>query len=162
MSCHGRSEPCRLLCQRQKEALDKKIQKPRQSPAKEKRSSARKSLASQFCSRVTENEDAILNIDDMISSEQSTRVKVVVLWPNGRTDMRVPDRKENITLLKNVAFKNWQAVANGVFQHSELRQDILKALWRKLNAEFKEYWKQMQNTRPIHLHLSVRFIERGK
>ena len=86
----------------------------------------------------------------------------MVLWPNGRTDVRVPDRKENITLLKNVAFKNWQAVANGVFQHSELRQDILKALWRKLNAEFKEYWEQLQNTRPIHLHLSVRFIERGK
>lgn len=117
----------------------KKMQKTRQSPAREKRNSARKSLGSQFCSWLTENEDAILNIDDMISSEQSTRIKVVVLWPNGRTDVRVPDRKENINLLKNVAFKNWQAVANAVLQHSELRQDILKALWRRLNAEFKEY-----------------------
>ena len=30
-------------------------------------------------------------------------------------------------------------VTNAVLQHSELRQDILKALWRRLNAEFKEY-----------------------
>ena len=51
--------------------------------------------------------DALLNIDDIISPEQSTRVKVLVLWPSGKTDIRVPDRKENINLLKNIALKNW-------------------------------------------------------
>ena len=109
------------------------------SPAKEKQRSARKSLGSEFCIRVMKNEDAILNIDDMISSEQSTCVKVVMLWPSGRTDVRVPDQKESIGLVKNIALKNWQAVANAALKHSELRQDILKALWRKLNAKFREY-----------------------
>ena len=64
----------------------------------------------------------LLNIDDIISlePEQSTRVKVLVLWPSGKTDVRVPDRKENINLLKNIALRNWTAVANAVLTHSEL------------------------------------------
>lgn len=70
--------------------------------------------------------DALLNIDDIITlePEQSTREKVLVLWPSGKTDVRVPDRKENINLLKNIALKNWTAVANAILTHSELRQDI--------------------------------------
>ena len=40
-----------------------------------KKSSARKSEGSQFCSRVSENKDAILNIDNVVSLEHSTRVK---------------------------------------------------------------------------------------
>ena len=34
---------------------------------------------------------------------------------------------------------NWTAVANAVLTHSELRQDILRALWRTLNSELKNY-----------------------
>ena len=49
------------------------------SPAREKRSGARKSVGSQFCSRVSENEDAILNIDNMVSLEHHTGVKFVML-----------------------------------------------------------------------------------
>ena len=45
----------------------KKMSKTGHSPAREKRSSARKSVGSQFCSRVSKNEDAILNIDNMVS-----------------------------------------------------------------------------------------------
>ena len=51
----------------------------------------------------------------------------------------MPDRKENINLLKNIALKNWTAVANAILTHSELRQDILRALWRTLNSEVKNY-----------------------
>ena len=61
-------------------------------PTKETRkSSARKSLDCHFDRNVNKNEDALLNIDDIISPEQSTRVKVLVLWPSGKTDVRVPD-----------------------------------------------------------------------
>ena len=70
-------------------------------PAREKRSSARKSLGSQFCSRVSQNEDSIFNIDNMVSLEQSTRVKFVMLWPTSKPDVRVHDQTENIALLKN-------------------------------------------------------------
>ena len=118
----------------------KKIPKTSQSPTKQTRKiSARKSLGYHFHSNVKENVDALLNIDDIISPEQSTRVKILVLWPSGKTDIRVPDRKENINLLKNIALKNWTAVANAVLSHSELRQDILRALWRTLNSELKNY-----------------------
>ena len=73
--------------------------------------------------------DALLNVD-IISPEpeQSTRVKVLVLWPSGKTDVRVPDRKENTDLLKNITLENWTAVANAALTHSELQQDILRAL----------------------------------
>ena len=59
--------------------LDRKMSKTGHSPATEKRSTARKSVGSQFCIRVSENEDAILNIDNMVSLEHSTRVKFVML-----------------------------------------------------------------------------------
>ena len=42
---------------------------PSSSPAREKRSSASKSEGSQFCGRVSENENAILNIDNVVSLE---------------------------------------------------------------------------------------------
>jgi len=53
-----------------------------------------------------------LNIDKIIDPElHLTRVKVLTLWPSGRTDVQACRRKEDtcISLLKNVASKNWQA-----------------------------------------------------
>ena len=66
-----------------------------------------------------ENEDSLLNSNDII-----TRVKVLTLWPSGRTE-----RLKYILLLKNhyVASKNWQAVDNAVVEHEKLKPDILKA-----------------------------------
>ena len=46
----------------------------------------------------------------------------------------MPDRKENINLLKNIALKNWTAVDNAVLTNSELLQDILRALRLTLNS----------------------------
>ena len=67
-------------------------EKIQQSPTKETRkSSARKSIGCHFDDNVNKNEDALINIDDIISPEQSTRVKVLVLWPSGKSDVRVPD-----------------------------------------------------------------------
>ena len=59
---------------------------------------------------IRENEDSLLNIDDIMDPKlQSTRVKVLTLSASGRTDVRVPEAKKDIFLLKNVASKNWQA-----------------------------------------------------
>ena len=41
----------------------------------------------------------------MILLEQLTCVKVVMLWPSGRTDVRMPDEKESSGLVKNIALK---------------------------------------------------------
>ena len=75
MSSQGSSEPCLLQCQRHKKYWTEKMSKTGHSPAREKRSSARKSVGSQFCNWAYENEDAILNINNMDSLEQSTLVK---------------------------------------------------------------------------------------
>ena len=61
-------------------------------------------------------------------SEHSTRVKFVMLLTSRNADVRVPDQKEIIALLKNVALKNWLFVVNAVPKHSELSQYIQKAL----------------------------------
>ena len=60
----------------------RKIARSEQSQAKS--SGARRQLGSQVGDQI-ENEDAILNIDDMISPEQLTQVPV--LWPSGKTDV---------------------------------------------------------------------------
>ena len=46
----------------------------------------------------------LLSIDAIIDPElQSTYVKLLTLWPNGRTDVRAPKAKEDNLLLKNVS-----------------------------------------------------------
>ena len=55
--------------------------------------------------------DALLSVNDIISPEQSTHVKVFVSWPSDKMDVRLPDQKEYINLLKNITLKNWTAVA---------------------------------------------------
>ena len=47
-----------------------------------------------FCSWVSENENAILNIDNVVSLEHSTRVKFVMLWTSSKADVRVPARSK--------------------------------------------------------------------
>ena len=61
-------------------------------------------------------------------SEHSTRVKFVMLLTSRNADVRVPDQKEIIALLKNVALKNWLFAVNAVPKHSELSKYIQKAL----------------------------------
>ena len=84
-----------------------------------------------------ENEDAYLNIDDILGSGQ-TQVKVLILWPNGRADVKTPSLNKDILLSTNMALNNLQVVANVVLKHPRLRPKILKSLWRSLSAGFKE------------------------
>ena len=55
---------------------------------------------------ISENEDSLLSIDDIIDPElqQSASVKVLTFkWPSGRTDVQAPKGKEDILPLKNVS-----------------------------------------------------------
>ena len=45
------------------------------------------------------NSDALLNIDDILCKTRSTRVKVLILWPNGNTVVRVPSLEEVDSIL---------------------------------------------------------------
>ena len=69
------------------------------------------SRVSRACPRSPEKRKKITpvlqaNIDDMISLEQSASVKIVMLWPGGKTDVRVPKKKEKIAPVKNIELKN--------------------------------------------------------
>ena len=67
----------------------KKVTKTSDSPTKDTgKCTAWKSLGFRFESDVRKNEDAVLNTDVMISSEQPTRGEVVVLWLSGKSDVR--------------------------------------------------------------------------
>ena len=64
---------------------------------------------------------------------------MLILWSNGKTDVKKPSLNEDILLIKNMALNNLQAAANVVFKHRQLKPEILKSLWSSLKAEFKEY-----------------------
>ena len=42
---------------------------------------------------IDKNEDAFLNTEDLVTEEQFTCVKVVVLWLSDETDLKVPDQE---------------------------------------------------------------------
>ena len=68
---------------------------------------------------------------------------MLILWPNGRTDVKVPSSHENdtIRLVKNIVLKDWKAVSHIVLTHRELKPEILKAVRSATNNEFKQYCK---------------------
>ena len=50
----------------------------------------------------------LLNIEDIYSpSDQQTRVKVLILWSSGKTEVKTPspEDKDNVLLIKNIALK---------------------------------------------------------
>ena len=53
--------------------------------------------------------DALLTIDDLLCENRSTRVKVLIIWPNGNTMVRVPSLEEvdSILFVKNVQHSRW-------------------------------------------------------
>ena len=95
-------------------------------------------------SSALENSDwglGLLNVDDIVETvEQSkTRVKVLILYPGGHIEVRTPNENKTISVIKNIALKEWRAAANGVFNHTEMAEELPAALKRKVSTEFKEY-----------------------
>lgn len=66
-------------------------------------------------------------------------VKVIIVHPNGNVVVRTPANKQSKNLAKNISLKNWKAVANGVFAHDMLCEELPAVLQRVVSAEFKEY-----------------------
>ena len=126
---------------------------PERSPISKKtrKTGLKRSLDKQFDNTRNKdhNQESLFNIDDILHHDdeekvqEQTRVKVLILWPNGRTDVKVPSIRENdtIRLVKNVVLKDWKAVSHIVLKHQELKPEILKAVWSAVNNEFKLYCK---------------------
>ncbi|CAB3986486.1 hypothetical protein AC249_AIPGENE16794 [Paramuricea clavata] len=139
---------------RTKRTLPTTVSTPERSPISKKTQKTgtirlKRSLGKQFDNTINKdhNEDSLLNIDDIICHDdeekvqKQTRVKVLILWPNGRTDVKVPSSDENdtIRLVKNIVLNNWKAVSHIVLTHRELKPEILKAVRSATNNEFKQY-----------------------
>ena len=80
-----------------------------------------------------------LNIDEIIDPElHLTHVKVLTLWPSGRTDVQARGRKED-TLYMDLTVKKccFKELASRVVNQETFKPKILKALWRVFNSEFK-------------------------
>ena len=82
---------------------------------------------------------AHLNIDDL--PDNTTSVKVLILSPNGNVTIRTPNDKATACLIKNLALKRWKAAANAFIVHEAMREDLLIALNRAVDKEFKDYCK---------------------
>ena len=81
-------------------------------------------------------------------------VKVVTVYPSGEVDVRTPVDKQSKNLVRNVVLKNWKAVANGMFGHDAVREELPGALQRAVASEFKEYSRSdsvLKGTEPDQL-----------
>ena len=99
--------------------------------------------------------------------KNDTRVKVLISYASGHVEVRSPQEKKSIAIIKNMALKQWKAaVANAIFDHAELREELPEALKRIVSAEFREYCRSdslLKGTDPDQLssfsnHLVLREI----
>ena len=75
--------------------------------------------------------------DNMVSLEQSTRLKVLILLPSGtpHKTWECHIKRKKFLFQKRLPQKTGRSLLTP-YRYTELRQDIVKALWRMLNAEF--------------------------
>ena len=82
---------------------------------------SRRRILTTFCDQ--ENDDNVLtnlNVEDIVESE-TTRVKVLILSPNGDIKVTTPRDKITTGVVKNLALKNWKAAANAFISHKDAR-----------------------------------------
>ena len=68
---------------------------------------------------------------------QVPKVKVVLINSSGGVSVRTLENKRKELLVKNVALKNWTAVANIIFDDTDSKPHLLEAISRKVSDEFK-------------------------
>ena len=141
---------------RTKRALPMTVSMPERSPRpkklsrKESQGNCKKSLQFNNQSRVsvimtdvtcTDNDMRLLKKDDICVSDKKAKVKVMIQWPNGNTEIQMPSAEEweSTSLKRNLSLKKWDAVSNDVWTHPILQLKMLKSLWRVMNRECKTY-----------------------
>ena len=86
-----------------------------------------------------ENLDHYLNIDNL--PEGGLPVKVVYKTNSGNIFVRTPRDEKTKCLVRQICDKNWHAAANTMTNHSELYQEVLKAVNKNASNEMSEYLK---------------------
>lgn len=80
----------------------------------------------------------LLNVDDIVE-QNKTKVKVLILYSSGFILVRTLVEISIIFVIKNIALKEWKVVVNGIFNYSNLAEELLVVLKRKVVLEFREY-----------------------
>ena len=63
-------------------------------------------------------------------------MKVLISYLSGHVEVCSSEDKKTISLVKNIALKQWEAVANAIFDVKELKEEIPAALKRRISTEF--------------------------
>ena len=106
------------------------------SPASQKPS--RKSL--HFPTTTDEAQQIKDSIDDLLT-DGSLAVKVVIVDGTGKPRARIPQDVESKQIVRQVCNKNWQAAANTILRHNELKPDVVKSLKKNVSEEVANYLK---------------------
>ena len=111
------------------------------SPVSAKRAS-RKSLRFELQEKETVRAqddllESCLNIDDMAGCD--LQVKVAMVNSSGNATIRIPRDDETKKLIRQMCNKNWQAAANTIVKHDELKPEIIKAMKKALSEEVADY-----------------------
>ena len=79
-----------------------------------------------------------LNVDHLVE-KKTTQAKVVIVLPSGliKTYEWFDDMTKSLVI--NICRKNWKVVANIIFKHLELKDELLDPLKKTVSAEFKDY-----------------------
>ena len=69
--------------------------------------------------------DSKLNVDDLLT-DGSLEVKVVIVDGTGKPTVRIPPDVESKQIVRQVCNKNWEAAANTILRHKELKPEVVK------------------------------------
>ena len=71
-----------------------------------------------------------MNIDDL-PNNGTLQVKVVIVDSTGKPTTRIPQEEESKQIVQQLCNENWQATANTILRHKELKAEVVKALKKK-------------------------------
>ena len=66
-------------------------------------------------------------------------MKVAMLNSSGNVTVRIPRNDETKKLIRQMFNKNWQAAANTIVKHVELKPEIIKAMKKVVSEEVADY-----------------------
>lgn len=66
-------------------------------------------------------------------------MKVAMVNSSGNVTIRIPRNDETKKLIRQMFNKNWQAAANTIVKHDELKPEIIKAMKKVVSEEVADY-----------------------
>jgi len=104
------------------------------SKAAKRSSGPKKSLAFGQEKENLVNVDVHMN-DEGLLDKPTTRVKTVIVYPNGNVECRRSFLQESASIIINISKRNWKTVANTIFKHEEIKAELLGPITKAVDTE---------------------------